>query len=317
MSREGMINTTRAILAKAGFDVSSAINVRGICFDVVGRRDDLVLIIKVLGNVDAFSHENADEMKALAEALGASPMLIGETSSSGKLEKGIVYSRFKIPIVSNETLADQLIEDVPPFIFAAPGGLYVKIDGNVLRQFREEKGISLGTLAETAGVSRRTIQMYEAGMSAMIDAALRLEEFMNLPLIEAVNPFHCSSDDGHAREVSGRDANTGSAPLDRMANIGFAITPLVRGPFDAITRDTDNDMILLTGIDSDEAKIVQKALIVSELSNLSGRHSVVIVKKKQRSESIESTALVTDYELKKIEYKDELTDIILSRSSKK
>ena len=119
MSREGMINTTRAILAKAGFDVSSAINVRGICFDVVGRRDNLVLIIKVLGNVDAFSHENADEMKALAEALDASPMLVGETSSSGKLEKGIVYSRFKIPIVSNETLADQLIEDVPPFIFAA------------------------------------------------------------------------------------------------------------------------------------------------------------------------------------------------------
>ena len=32
MNREDMINTTRAILAKAGFDVSSAISIRSICF---------------------------------------------------------------------------------------------------------------------------------------------------------------------------------------------------------------------------------------------------------------------------------------------
>ena len=67
MTREEMVNTTRAILAKAGFDVSSAINIRSICFDVVGRRDKTVLIIKVLGNVDAFSRENADEMKSMAD----------------------------------------------------------------------------------------------------------------------------------------------------------------------------------------------------------------------------------------------------------
>ena len=45
MGRNELINTTRAILAKAGFDVSSALNIRGVCFDVVARLDDKVLII--------------------------------------------------------------------------------------------------------------------------------------------------------------------------------------------------------------------------------------------------------------------------------
>ncbi|MDD2626049.1 MAG: transcriptional regulator [Candidatus Methanomethylophilus sp.] len=316
MSREEMINTTRAILAKAGFDISSAIELRSICFDVVGRRDKTLLIIKVLSNVDAFSRENAEEMKVLADALGASPVLIGETSSSGLLEKGIVYTRFKIQIISNETLAEHLLEEVPPFIFAAPGGLYVKVNSDLLKQLREERGISLGTLAETAGVSRRTIQMYEAGMGAMIDAALRLEEFLNVPIIQAVDPFDYKS--RHAatqHEIKGPGKAVGSPALDRLLDIGFAITPVVRGPFEAITRD--QQMVLLTGLGSDESKLVQKALIASELSTLADKHAVVIVQKKQRTDSIKSTALITDDELNKIDDKDELTDIILSRSTRK
>ena len=98
MGRNELINTTRAILAKAGFDVSAALTMRGICFDVVARLDQKVLIIKVLSNIDALSKDNAEEMKALAEALSAVPIVIGERSSSGALEPGIVYSRFNISI---------------------------------------------------------------------------------------------------------------------------------------------------------------------------------------------------------------------------
>ncbi len=255
-------------------------------------------------------------MKVLADALGARPLLIGETSSSGALEKGIVYTRFKIPIISNETLAENLLDDVPPFIFAAPGGLYVKVDSDRLGQLREERGISLGTLAETAGVSRRTIQMYEAGMGAMIDAALRLEEFLNEPIIQAVNPFDYKPDHTAAQhEVSGSGRKTGSAALDRLLDIGFAITPIARGPFEAVTRD--QQMVMLTGLGSDESRLVQKALIASELSTLTNKHAVVIVQKKLREDNIKSTALVTDDELKKIDDKNELTDIVLSRSTKK
>jgi putative transcriptional regulator len=315
MSREDLINTTRAILAKAGFEISSALNLRSICFDIVGRKDETLLIIKVLSNVDAFSRENADDMKVLADALRATPLLIGETSSSGALEAGIVYSRFKIPIISNETLGEHLLEEVPPFIFAAPGGLYMKIDGELLKKIRETDGISLGTLAEITGVSRRTIQMYESGMGAMIDAAMRLEEFLKVPIIEPVNPFEYSNKKKpEDYEVTG-GGHTDSNTLNRLLEIGFAITPVTKSPFEAISRSRQT--VFLTGLGIDEEKLIHKAIIASEISKIAGKHSLIIVERERSAENIESTAVVTSEELKKIDDQDALTDLALSRSTKK
>ncbi|AIZ57080.1 hypothetical protein Mpt1_c12180 [Candidatus Methanoplasma termitum] len=315
MSREELINTTRSVLAKAGFEISSALNLRSICFDIVGRKDETLLIIKVLSNVDAFSRENADDMKVLADALKATPLLIGETSSSGPLEAGIVYSRFKIPIISNETLGEHLLEDVPPFIFAAPGGLYVKIDGELLRKIRETDGISLGTLAEVTGVSRRTIQMYESGMGAMIDAAMRLEEFLKVPIIEPVNPFEYASKKKPEDYEVKTGEHTSSNTLNRLLEIGFAITPVTKSPFEAISRSRQT--VFLTGLGVDEERLIQKAIIASEISKIAGKHSLIIVERGRPAESIESTAVVTSEELKKIDDQDELTDLALSRSTKK
>ncbi|NLF33355.1 MAG: transcriptional regulator [Thermoplasmatales archaeon] len=307
-----MINTTRAILAKAGFDVSSVLSLRSICFDVVGRKDNTLLIIKILSNVDAFSRENAEELKVLAEVLEASPMLIGERSSSGPLEGGIVYSRFEIPIISNETLADHLLEEVPPFIFAAPGGLYVKLDGNLLREIRETRGISLGVLAETAGVSRRTIQMYEAGMGAMIDAAMRLEEFLDVPIVEPVNPFVRKNSEGvNEYEIRG-DSLTQSVPLKCLLNLGFSVTPVTRSPFEALTRNPK--VVMLTGLGNDEGKMTQRAIIASEISKIAHRQSVVIVEKKRDHDSIKSTAVISNDELIKMDDEKDLIDLVMERS---
>lgn len=313
MSRENLINTTRAILAKAGFDVSSPLSIRSICFDIVGRRGDELLIIKILSNVDAFSRENADEMKILADALSAKPILIGENSSSGPLEAGIIYTRFKIPIISNETLADHLLEEVPPFIFAAPGGLYVKIDSHLLKEIRENNDISLGTLAEAAGVSRRTIQMYESGMGAMIDAALRLEEFLDVEIIEALDPFEYKKETIPDELIVKAVIN--SPQLNHIASIGFNIIPVVKSPFEAISKNSQ--ITILTGLGSNEQKMTQRALVAAEISKIFGRHSLLIVEKKPASSNIDSTAIMSNEELTKIDNQTELTDLVLSRSTKK
>jgi putative transcriptional regulator len=313
VGREDLINNTRAILARAGYSVSSPLNMRSVCFDIVGRKKESLLIIKVLSNIDAFSRENADEMKILAEALGASPILIGERSSSGALESGIVYSRFNISIISNDTLADHLLEEIPPLIFAAPGGLYVKLDKDLLKHLRETRGISLGTLAETAGVSRRTIQMYETGMSAMIDAAIRLEEFLNVPIIEAMNPFDYKNEDKSREfEVSGQK-RTEVQIFNVLLDLGCSVTPTARSPFEALTRS--EKMIILTGLGNEDDRLLHKASIVSDISRISGQHSVIIVERKGSLDNIHSTAIVTKDEIKKMDDQSELKNLVLERSS--
>lgn len=315
MSRAKLIETTRATLARAGYDVSSALNLRSICFDIVARKDGSLLIIKILSNVDAFSKDNAEEMRVLAEALSASPILIGERSSSGVLEPGIVYSRFDIPIISNETLVDHAIEEVPPLIFAAPGGMYVKMDSELLREIRETNKISLGSLAQIAGVSRRTIQMYETGMGAMIDAALRIEEFLDIPMIIPLNPFeYTPKSTAEKYEISG-DERTDSVVLNRLIDIGFSITPVMKSPFDALSRV--KEVIILTGTGEDEERLLQRAAIASEVSSLAEKPSVVIVKHAKDRDSIETTAVITVDELKRIDESDDLTELVLARSTRR
>jgi len=314
MDRTELINTTRAILAKAGFDVSSALTIRGICFDIVARRDNQVLIIKVLSNIDAFSKDNADEMKVLAESLGATPMVTGERSSSGALEPGIVYSRFNISIVSNETLADLLLEEAPPFIFAAPGGLYVRLDSELLKQAREARGISLGVLAETAGVSRRTIQMYESGMGAMIDAALRMEEYLGLPIIEPIDPFTFKSEE-RSKEQHKPAKFDDSFALTQLSSLGFSVRPVVRSPFEAVSKN--ESALMLTSLGSDEEKVMERAIVASEISRIMDRFSILIVEKKHERDNINTTAVVSNEELKKIDEPNDLTNLVVERGTKK
>jgi len=279
---------------------------------MVARRDDTLMIVKVLSNVDAFSRDNAEEMKVLAEALEASPLLVGERSGSGKIEEGIVYSRFSVPIIAVETLADYLMEGVPPFIFAAPGGLYVKLDSPRLKSIREERNISLGTLAEVAGVSRRTIQMYESGMGAMIDAALRLEEYLDESLVLPIDPLaHSSECRGYEMELQELDIFSKEI-FEMLSSMGFSILPTVKCPFEALT--SDDDLMFLTGLGKDERKLKDKARMVTDISRITEKRSVIFIERIKSKGNVEGTALIGRDELKKLGNTDKLLDLVENRS---
>jgi putative transcriptional regulator len=304
----------RSVLTKSGFFVSRPLAMRGISFDVVARRDDTLLIVKILSNVDAFSKENAEEMLTLGEALGASPLLIGERSGSGDIDESIVYSRFGVPIISLTTLTDHLIEGVPPFIFAAPGGLYVKLDSHMLRELREKRNISLGTLAEIAGVSRRTIQMYEGGMGAMIDVAIRLEEFLDQPIVTPVNPFqHCTAPKHPGKEKGpARSSDVfGQEVFDQLSRMGFSIVPTSRCPFEALSKD--EHILILTGLGKDDARLKEKAMAVADISKVTERCSVIFIEKSKSKHNIGGTPIVGKDELRKIAEACILYELVDSR----
>src|SRR5207245_11118615 len=120
----------------------------------------------------------------------------GERSGTGSLEDGVIYTRFGVSILSRRTLGEFLEEGVPPFLYSAPGGLYVRLDADALRRLREERQVSLGTLAAIAGVPRRTSQLYLEGMSATMEDAMRLEEVVNETLVMPVDPVGLLADAG-------------------------------------------------------------------------------------------------------------------------
>src|SRR5687768_2711518 len=189
MQRADLIEQVRATMARAGFTVSERCDLRPVSFDLVARRDKDLVMLKVLTNVDALSDAIAEEMKVLCKFLAARPVLVGLRAGTGTLEPGVVYARHDIPIVTPDTLEQYVMHGDAPMVFAAPGGFYVHLNPTALREARERLHLSLGMMAQIAGVSRRAIQMYEDGMSASIDAAMRLEDFLKSDLILPQDPF--------------------------------------------------------------------------------------------------------------------------------
>src|SRR2546425_2185364 len=63
VNRERLLDEVRQVLAKTGFYLSEKTNTRGLSFDAVARRDEVLLLVKVLLNVDAFSKASAEELK--------------------------------------------------------------------------------------------------------------------------------------------------------------------------------------------------------------------------------------------------------------
>ena len=311
MNRERLINEIRDLLAKTGFYLSDKANTRGMSFDIIARRDQNLLMIKVLTNVDAFTETNARELKLIARTLSGSPILVGRRSGGGRLEEGVIYSRFGVPILSKETFVDFFAEGVPPFVFSAPGGLYVRLDGDLLRQLRDTKNISLGTLAEVAGVSRRTVQMYLEGMSATIDIALRLEEFFGEPLVIPVDPFAYTKDLEQAL-VSWNEFDTFEKHVfQKLQNLGFEVLPTLRCPFEALT--SDREAIYLTGVRARNENVEEKVTMVSNISKVAERDSVVFVEGTRVRMSIRGTPIINKEELRKIKEREEIQDLIEER----
>jgi putative transcriptional regulator len=314
-NREDLLSKIRGSLAKAGFFVSDPHNIRSISFDVIARRDKQLLIIKALTNIDSISSDDADQLRTLATALGGSPMVVGLHSSAGKLEEGILYSRFGIPIISDLTFHEYILEGVPPFVYAAPGGLYVRLDGELIRRIREERNISLGTLAEMAGVSRKAIQMYESGMGAMIEIAARIEEFLKEPVVMPLNPFYYTPEVAKTLQTFEKFSGFNRDIFEMLREVGYSVVPTIRCPFDALAKE--EDMLLLAGIGENPQMTERKARVVGNISRVTEKKSVIFVSQKITTKAIEGTPLITRDELRRADDVDDVLELILQRERRK
>jgi len=313
--REELILRIRETLGKSGFFVSDPHNIRSISFDIIARRDKELLIIKALSNIDSLSSDDAEELRILASALTGSPMVIGLHSSSGKLDGGILYSRFGIPIISEETFHEHMLEGVPPFVYAAPGGLYVRLDGETLKRIRQEKNISLGMLAEIAGVSRKAIQMYESGMGAMIEIAAKIEEYLNEPIVMPLNPFSYTKEMARTLRTFDDFKGLNREVFEMLREIGYSVVPTIRCPFDALA--SEEDVLLLTGIEDNPTMTARKARVVGNISRVTEKKSVIFVRQETSIEAIDGTPLITKDELRRADDVDDVLELILQREKRK
>ena len=318
MPRDDLLDRVRETLINAGFYVSELCSIRPVGFDLVARRDNSLLIIKVLTNIDAISENVSQELRTLSILLQGCPLLIGERNGRKILEDDVVYDRFGIQVITPNTLSDHLLEGIPLEVYAAPGGLYVKLDNKKIIQYRKEQNISLGSFARHLRVSRRTVQMYEDGMNASMEVALRIENLLGdgvtVPIdILKYNPIKSMKKNANKPSVETEGFKRFQKEIfSILQHVGYKVIPLERAPFEAVSQDKKK--VLLTCVDQYDKKLLKKAHVISSISKITEKHAVLITDKDEiHKKNIEGTPLIVKKELKKTGSPEELLDLIMER----
>jgi len=316
MNKEALTLQVIDILSKAGFTLSDRCNIRPRSFDLAARRCNILLLLRVLSNIDGLSAETAREMRQLSCFLDGSPLVIGSKSRNQTLADGVTYFRYGIPSINPGTLRDCFIEGVPPLVHAAPGGLYINIDGERLKNIRTANNISLGELASELGISRRTVSRYEdGGTDASIDVVLRLEEILDAELVCPIKLLSTERDLTKQDPVpeSPEQSEPNEVSL-LLTPLGFFVFPAKQAPFNAISNDSRDNNTMLTGFNTYNRTMVRNARLMSSISSVAGTKSVYIVKGECRHTQIDGTVLIEESEFRRIDDLDDVMRLIQERN---
>lgn len=312
MKLNDLMKDIHTILDRSGFVTSELKGPGGGSFNLVSRREDLLLLIKVAMTRDELTKAISNEMVNLARVLKGSPIIIVPSLPNLPHQDGVLYVRFGIPLLTLNTLFDHLIEEVPPLVYHASGGYFVNIDGSLLRRKREFMKISLGGLSEAIGVSRKAIQMYENGMGADVEVALKLENALQVPLILPMDPFSYSDELQAIRDGLDNLRGLKKEVLEHLDSIGMEVFPTHRCPFDALVRDKGD--LLLTSVATSPRSISGRAREMTRIKNITGGDSVMVVSDTMEPRKVDGTTMIRISELRSADSAKHLIRIIRERS---
>lgn len=308
LTRSQLLKQIENLLKSQGYKTSDIYDQGS--FDIVARKNLLILLLKTFQNIDSINESNAHEMKQLANIFLASPIIIGEKSRNGLLEEGVIYERYDIPTIGFETLKNMILYNEYPEILADRGGYFVKIDGNVIKQYREEYSLSLKDLADLAHVSRATMYKYENEIvRANTETAMILEEILNTKVTLDIDLLK-------QPKKEDIEFSNGDDTLD-LSKLGYGVVSTSKSPFDAVAKmkSSDKHSPLMANVEKNrtEKTLKRMAVPLKDLSMVTTSEPVFIINNEKIKESIGTIPVIKSWELKEFENSKELLKMIRER----
>jgi putative transcriptional regulator len=305
----GQFETAEALLREAGFTVSRPCISRPSCFDFAARKEKNVIFIKFQPDIGNMSLNDSGELREIARNFSAASLLIGEEAREKPLEDDTIYIRHNILAVTARTFENVVLHNIRPLVQASPGGYYVEIDGEALKQRRQEMGLSVGEMADMVGMSRRTVYGYERGLAkASVSAAYNLIWALGVPVAKPVNIFqesrvqhsHCILTT--ARRVFSKNKFLNMI-LRRLAPLH--VTTVKKAPFDFVLSVPEEKVWIIGGVTKDKEQDLNRRVDeILSVSRVVKGHPILITENQElRGKSI---ACISSEELCRIKGSEEL-----------
>ncbi len=302
MTQDRLLQMVMSVMISGGYLVSERFSMRPRSFDLIASNGKMTLAIKVVSHIDSVSEVTAFDLELVARHLKGSAIIIGERARDAELERGAVYLRYGIYAISVSTLYDYIVEGIPPLIYASPGGLYVAINGDALREQREKRSMSLGDLGNLLGVSRRTISKYESGMGTTLEVAQKIEELFDSGLVQSIDLLQ-----RHAESKEREQSPDEEAPMGFLKQIGMTLHTLQRAPFQALI--IFHGHTILTGYGTAE-RVVKRAALIGNISQVTGTRAMCVLTDYYKEKKIGKTLVIGEERLHHVADGEELIEMI-------
>ncbi len=314
--RGHLIEQVVSSLEDAGFDLSSRCDVRPSCFDLVARKSNQLILIKLLANIDALTEEDAIALQMVAHFFNATPLVIGIKTRRGELDSGVVYKRYGVSTIAPKSLTAIIEEQQMPREFIQRGGRFVAIDGSKLQEIRLSQNMTKEELANCVEVSARAILAYEKDeMDVSADVALRLEKVLETDLVIPIDVLHHrpvsppTQKASVVQEISDIEIRVN----EFFARLGMQVLWSDRAPFHVAAKEEGPPLI--SGVGSIKNWGLQKRMeIMKSVSEVTESEAVVIVEEGSAEETVSSLPVIRQLELDEIDKPSELKKIISERS---
>ena len=319
-NRNQLIREVYQLLNKEGFETSNIYDQS--CFDIVARKKLLILLLKVLVNIDSINEAHVEEIRQISNVFLASPIIVGLKSKNHILEEDVVYERHGLPAIGLETLKNMIVYDEYPEILADRGGYYVQINGNVLKEYREEYNLSLKDLADLAHVSRATMYKYENGMvRANTETAMLLEEILNTKITLDIDLFEPYQEDIKLKADTSNLNQTQGTNAQNLAKLGFGVVSTNKSPFDALakaeiaTKKKETPLIANLNVQDEQNTRTLKKMAISlkDLSLVTSSDPFFVLNDEGIKDSIDGIPVIKSWEMKEVENSKEFLRLIRER----
>lgn len=270
--KDEIIGDTAQALIDNGFTVSDCKGTQS-CFDIIAKKDSLILLVKVLTNVEGLTQKNALELKKVSRLLSATPLIISVRMKSHMLADDVMYERHDIHVINVNTLSK--LDRELPTVYSIRGNYCSRIDPRVLIRLRNKFGMTQQELADLLDISKQSIYRYETTgrmISSIVEKIFELfEEDITMPSrifevhkpTEFKEPFRYHS--GLKKQV-----------IDTLQRIGFSTT-FTNAPFDIIAKEKET---VFTAVTNDWRRLERKIEMIETISEIAGGYSVCISERK-------------------------------------
>jgi putative transcriptional regulator len=273
-------------------------------FDIAAKREELMLVKSML-NADSLNEEQALSLRSISYFLSAHPVIVSVKTNRIFLDDEIVYSRFKLPLVTPTLFENLLGQDEVITMNSSKGKHTLDIDADALRERRKQFGFTLEELAKLIGISKKALyEIEKKRVNPSEDTVRKLETKLKVELakpfeLPSVNqPTYLKPKNEFQHKVS-----------DEIKRIGIDNSSVYSAPFEIVGKEKFS---IITTLSKNSTKIKKEAGMVKKISRMF-LTKAMFVAKSSKEKNIQGVPVLLESQLPKIESTKELNEIIEDR----